>query len=505
MAVLLRERTLLDAGAAGWLNRLVTEWQLLADLSFADLVLWVDDRAGGYVAVAQVRPTTGPTVYVDDLLGRAAGGGKLAQLRLAAGQKRIARESDPVWLGGIPVREEAIPVRYGDRVVGVVSRDTNLATSRAPSHLELAYLDCAGQLVQMICEGRFPYTDAMVSDGRGPRVGDGLIRLDPQRRVVFASPNALSAYRRLGFSGDLVGRDLAQLSAALAPPRTPIEEPVAAVADGRAPRIADVENASAVVALRAVPLRPGGQDAGAVVLVADTTELRRRERQLVSKDATIREIHHRVKNNLQTVAALLRLQARRLDLPPARAALEESVRRIASIAVVHETLSLSPEESVGFDAIADRVLAMVAEVAGSAGEVHTAREGEFGVLPAVVATPLALVLTELAHNALEHGLRAPRNRSGGSVTITAERDTRWLRTVVSDDGAGVPDGFRFGTAAGLGLQIVRTLVETELGGRITIAPRAGGGTFACVDLPIAMHGDDSVAGPGGSEGRSTLR
>src|SRR6185437_13590738 len=126
---------------------------------------------------------------------------------------------------------------------------------------------------------------------------------------------------------------------------------------------ADVEAGDAVIALRALPLLPGGEHIGAVVLVHDVTELRRRERALLNKDATIREIHHRVKNNLQTVAALLRLQARRMGVEEARNALEESVRRVSSIAVVHETLSGSLDEAVRFDEVADRVLSMITEVA----------------------------------------------------------------------------------------------------------------------------------------------
>ncbi len=92
------------------------------------------------------------------------------------------------------------------------------------------------------------------------------------------------------------------------------------------------------------------------MLVRDVTELRRREEQLLTKDATIREIHHRVKNNLQTVAALLRLQARRTAPPEAREALRESVRRVTSIALVHETLSQTLDESVAFDSIADELV-----------------------------------------------------------------------------------------------------------------------------------------------------
>ena len=103
--------------------------------------------------------------------------------------------------------------------------------------------------------------------------------------------------------------------------------------------------------LRAIPLRPTGERTGGIVLLRDVTELRRRDRELVTKDATIREIHHRVKNNLQTVAALLRLQARRIGVPEGRVALEEAVRRVGAIAVVHETLSQAFDETVDFDEV----------------------------------------------------------------------------------------------------------------------------------------------------------
>ena len=131
------------------------------------------------------------------------------------------------------------------------------------------------------------------------------------------------------------------------PPRLrPDEETLSAVLGGRANRDAELGTDSVSLIVRAIPLRPHGRLIGALVLVRDVTDLRRRDRELVTKDATIREIHHRVKNNLQTVAALLRLQARRMDSADAKAALEEAVRRVGSIAIVHETLSQAVEESV---------------------------------------------------------------------------------------------------------------------------------------------------------------
>ena len=220
----------------------------------------------------------------------------------------------------------------------------------------------------MISRGHFPVPGHRSDHADSPRVGDGFVRVDATGRVAYASPNATSVFRRLGHSGDLSGHLLADLVRALVPPRRrPDEETLSAVLGGRIHRDSEIESDGVALILRAIPLRPEGEHIGALILVRDVTELRRRDRELVTKDATIREIHHRVKNNLQTVAALLRLQARRMDTPDARAALEEAVRRVGSIAIVHETLSEAVEEHVEFDEIADRLGRMVTDVSARSG------------------------------------------------------------------------------------------------------------------------------------------
>src|SRR5437764_12837627 len=190
---------------ADHLHRLVGDWQLLADLSFADLILFVPTAPDGFVAVAQMRPTTGPTAYQDDVVGTVATATDRPQLAVALLERRMCREGDPVWMDGVPVREEAIPVMRGDRVVAVVARDTNLAAARTPSRLEIAYLRSASELAQMLAEGEWPFRgDTASDDPAGPRAGDGLVQLDADGTVAYASPNALSAYRRLGHRGGLV-------------------------------------------------------------------------------------------------------------------------------------------------------------------------------------------------------------------------------------------------------------------------------------------------------------
>jgi two-component sensor histidine kinase len=487
---LLREHAALVAADIEWLHLLMADWQLLADLSFADLVLWVPERDGsGYRAVAQMRPTTGPTVYWDDIVGERVPRGRRPQLDAALDEVRICRERDPDWRDDVPVREETVPVVRAGRAIAVVSRHTNLAAARTPSRLELTYLRCADDLAQMVAEGRFPFRDAHERLLLAPRVGDGMLRLDAEGVVTWASPNGLSAYRRLGLAADLVGAHLGETTSELAGSRDPVDEAIAVVVSGRAPRSVELEASGATVALRAIPLLPGGRRTGAVVLVRDVTELRHRERELMSKDATIREIHHRVKNNLQTVAALLRLQARRVD-EPARSALAEAVRRVASIAIVHETLSVSLDETVAFDAIADRLFAALADVAAAGSVLAVHRDGEMGVLPAAIATPLAIALNELLVNAVEHGLGG----RDGTIVVRASRTAGQLTLAVVDDGPGLPPGYEPGhgleSGSTLGLHIVRSLVEGELGGRLDLRSAgtgAGtGGLEAVVDVPL--HG-----------------
>jgi two-component sensor histidine kinase len=316
------------------------------------------------------------------------------------------------------------------------------------------------------------------------------MRLERDATIIYASPNAQSAFSRLGVTGPVIGEVIGALTGTVADDPFDANDLAAAVIaaiEGGQPETIEVEGGGATVLFRALPLRPRGEALGALLLLQDVTELRRRDRQIMSKDATIREIHHRVKNNLQTVAALLRLQARRVSAPEARTALEESMRRVSSIALVHETLSVSVDEEVDFDAVVDRLLVMLSEVMGSAGRITVRRTGSFGDVSADAATALVLVLTELVQNALEHAF--PHARSG-AVQVGAERASGRLTVTVSDDGVGLPNGV---PEERLGLQIVRTLVAAELAGTVLISDPAQGadarepaahGTIAVVNLPL---------------------
>jgi two-component sensor histidine kinase len=487
---LLAEHTRLSDTEADHLQLVVAEWQLLSDLSFADFLLWVpvgpeSSPGDEFLCVAQARPTTAPTAHPEDVVGSVVTPWEHPQLRRAMVDGRICREEDPRWHLGVPVRRETIPVLFNGKIIAVLSRDTNLAVPRVPSPLEISYLGSAADLCQMIADGTFPTPEPAPDVHTSPRVGDGLIRLDSAGAVVFASPNALSAYHRMGHSADLVGAQLAPLTRSLLNDPFDAEEVaqrIRSALNGQPSMRIEADARGATVLFRALPLRPRGQAAGALVLVRDVTEVKRRDRALLSKDATIREIHHRVKNNLQTVAALLRLQSRRTQNSEARLALDESVRRVTSIALVHETLSMSVDERVALDDVIDRVIPMMSDVAAAETGVKVRREGRFGVVSAEQATPLVMVLTELVQNAFEHAF--PEGQ-GGEVVVQAERSVRWLDVVIRDDGRGLPKGFSLERTERLGLQIVRTLVESELRGSLSLRNRSQQrGTEAVLRVPL---------------------
>jgi two-component sensor histidine kinase len=468
---------------AQFLDLLVTEWHLLADLSFSDLILWIpglDDNE--FFAVDQIRPSTGPTALEDDVVGEIISYDPESLVTEAYLSQAIADTSDNKLRAGIPVGITAIPIIRDDRTVAVVECHTNQMGVRAPGELEDNYLEIAAILSDMLWRAVWP--DAGVGNVTvGPHVGEGLIWLNPDFTVRYASPNATSVYRKLGLAMDLIGESLIALTVALVTKKgSPIDRSIKAHLRSEVSEEFEVTAQRASAILRTLPLDQAGRSQGRLVICRDTTELRSKERQLVTKDATIREIHHRVKNNLQTVSALLRLQARRMTNPEAAAALREAQARVQAIAIVHEILSRSLSGAVAFDDIADRLLRLVGDLAAARGHVKGVRTGSFGDIPAEVATSLSLIITELCQNAIEHGLGA----GPGEIELAPKRQDDELEVAIIDHGQGLPEGFKIDDAArtSLGLSIVSTLVD-DLGGFFDLEPNPDGvGTRAVIRLPL---------------------
>lgn len=466
------------------LRRLIASWGMAADFCFADLLLVAPADADTFVVVGQVRPTTSQTLYQGDLVGHRMSVRDRPQLMDVWTSGEIVEGQNRSLDGERAARVEYIPVRRAGadgRVLAVVMRDAPLDTVRRPGRLERTYLEIFDRLAVMISSGEFPFPATDDDGGEdAPRVGDGVLAVDAHRTVTYASPNAVSAMHRMGMFANIEGRALADLG---------IEVPTVE----RRPLLVEAEregdSGRVIVQLRFIPLLDRRTFVGAVILLRDVSDIRRRDRLLLSKDATIREVHHRVKNNLQTISSLLRLQGRRLAAPEAKQAFEESARRIRSIALVHETLSRDPSDTVPFDEIVRPLVRLVEEGLVEPGRhVRFVVEGDAGDLAPEVATPLAVVLTELLQNAVEHGFEDDPGMAiddPGTVTVQLSQKGNDLSVVVRDNGVGIARGFSLSESAGLGLSIVRTLVTSELGGAIMFRRAADeGGTIVELRVPI---------------------
>ena len=381
----------LDDEDVEWLHRLAGDGQLLADLASADIVIWIASADGSFIAVAHTRPSGAATLFYRDIVGERVRPQWRTQVQGAFDTAEIVDSANPDWFEETPTRVRAVPIvrarrKGGDgertRPIGVLTRHTNLGEARTPSRQQITFNEAADDLFSMISVGEFPDLSAPTSPRRGaPRASDGLIRIDVDGVVTFASPNALSAFNRMGFDEELEGESLVEVTTRIVPPSRQVDESLPVVVTGRAPWRTDVEARGVTVSLRAIPLKDHGTRIGAIVLCRDVSELRHQEQELITKDATIREIHHRVKNNLQTVASLLRIQGRRTHSDVARDALNQAMRRVTAIAVVHDTLSEGLDQNVDFDDVFDRVLMLITEVAsGHTTTVRPKKTGTFGEL-----------------------------------------------------------------------------------------------------------------------------
>ncbi|MFZ1447403.1 MAG: sensor histidine kinase [Candidatus Microthrix parvicella] len=463
------------------LRRLVTMWGVLSDLSFGDLLLYVP-AGRGYMVRSQVRPATGQTLYKSDRVGSWAAGADRPHVERAWRSGAIEGGDLFVEELGVSVTVQAIPVRWRNRVVAVMTSE-QAPTHRQPGELERTYQAIFERFVSMIAAGEFPYApgpeDRVLSEP--PRVGDGILLLDGDGRVVFASPNAVSALNRAGVEGSVMNTHLAeagldQLATRLAfRTRRPTSEEVAA--------------GSVVIDLEVLPLLERQAVNGAVVFLRDVSEIRQLDLLLLSKDATIREIHHRVKNNLQTISSLLRLQGRRIAHPEADRAVNESVQRIQAIAVVYELLSREHRDDVELREIVAAIVRTMDQVTGA--HVLIRLSGTAGRVPSDAATALAIVVNELIQTALDHAFPhlGEDDLPQPMVWVTLDREASSLRVEVVDNGIGVPEALD-PAGGGLGLTIVSSLVTEELAGTIEIGPRQGegaglSGTRAQVEVEVA--------------------
>ena len=457
---------------------------ITADVSRADILVYCRLSADKVVVVSQAHPHSISSLYKEPHLGQTVKNSE-QPIIFRAFEGATVREQRDRLVGGAPVVQEVYPIRNADgKPIACFSVETNLIERERHRRRNPVFQRVVSWLQGMARQGELEGAAALSAFGEW----DGILLIDPQLRIRYLSGIATNLYRHLGYLVALRGQDLGEL-------RTGDDEFVKdAFRTGRCGEVEahpkDSVWVKKVIPLRQYPLRgldrlvlppawrhpftvwrTSGGYAGALLLVHDATETRHREQELKVKSYLIKEVHHRVKNNLQTVAALLRMQLRRSDSPEVQRQLEQAVDRIMSVAVIHDFLSHGEGRLINLRDVCSQIVAQARHMTQAPeGRVHLEVRGPDINLTSEQASACALAVNECLQNSLEHGFAGQRS---GTITISLEEKVDDIGITIHDDGAGLPSGFDLARSGNLGLQIVDTLVRDDLKGTFTLRNKQG--------------------------------
>lgn len=443
---------------------------LVSDLAHAQATVYARARNDRFlVVVGQARPNTCFIQYKPHMLGSTvyASEEPLVAHALTTGHSINGQRE---WALGACLEMHTFPVHDTEgKIFAAVSFETNQEEARSDGHTLLQ--ETAWLLLEEAVNGAGDQIYRSLS------ASDGIVIVNDRGQIIFANPAAVSIYKVLGI-GQLVGRYLYERSLVLRFAKKGMNR-----LEGHE---AEMEIDSLVLIQRYIPILQDDKLLRGIFLISDVTEVRKKEKELLIKSAVIQEIHHRVKNNLQTIASLLRLQARRSKSAEVKDALRESVNRILSISLVHEFLSQQDAEFIDVAEVAKNILDLVIQnMLEPDFNLQAVFNGETIILPSEQASSLALVINELIQNSIEHGFVG---RQEGVIGIDIATLGDAYKIEIFDNGIGLPADIDLNkNSTSLGLQIVRTLIENDVGGTIEFFSR--GGTHACIMIPRKPEGD----------------
>jgi two-component sensor histidine kinase len=483
----------LSVGDQEKLAEIALNMPFVSDVSRSDLLLYVRCSDTTAMVVAHARPHSIMPVYSEPLVGRQVSAEDEEAVFSALRLGFRARGSRRLIVGGAPVIQQVWAVPGGEgKVIAALDVEANMVADVRQRSRSRVFQRAVIALQRMLLNGELGGADRLSPF----REHDGILVVDGQQVIQYASGIATELYRRLGYQDSLVGRHLGSLE-------TGDQAMFGWVTDDLWCHEQEFEeqpylrgDRQLIWIRKAVPLTTymGGRrwwrprqwfslrQVGVLMTIHDATDERQSERERKIQAAMVQEIHHRVKNNLQTVAALLRMQMRRCKDEEARIALKDSVGRILSIAVVHEYLSRAERQTINIRDVAQRIIQETEQgVLSPDKQIDITLEASNNLyLPARQATACALVLNELVQNALEHGYV---DRSDGEIEISLVDNGDEIGIAVADDGEGLPADFDLEQTGSLGLQIIKTLAHDDLQGEFTIREEGSGGVRATIRFP----------------------
>ena len=440
-----RQFTNLSAMKANFLQKINAALPLVADLVHAHVAMYTFSKKENYFTViSEFEPHTTYNPIKHSLIGK-----EIPKVQEPLIEKSIKFKSK--YEGqreldfGKFYQMYTIPIVVDYEVIAVICFEINYEDAQTRGFTRLL------KTAFIILENAPKKTDNKMYRSISSR--DGIIITDKNERIIFANMVASRIYHVLGVS-NLLGCHLFDRQLTLHIKKETILP--------RCPYEKEIEVGNLVLIRRDIPINEAGNLLTRIVILSDVTEIRKKDKELKIKSAVIQEIHHRVKNNLQTIASILRLQARRSNSMEVKEALKESVNRILSISVVHEFLSQQGDENIDVMEVTKNILQLIQQnMLDSHFKLETEFIGETIILPSKQASNLALIINELILNSIEHGFLG---RNYGKIGLKISQSDEAYIIELYDNGNGLPENFSDLPTKSLGLQIVRTLIEGDMNG-----------------------------------------
>jgi two-component system, sensor histidine kinase PdtaS len=441
--------------------------QMIADLAQGNVFIdCATEDPQTAIVVAEAVPTTAPSLYKDRVVGK-----KINETYEPAVFKSY-RTGKPVMVNramtheGSHVCQNVTPIKNEQNAtIGMLILETDI-TSQVEQENELAIL--SETTAEFGRSWDIVLKEQMIPD----YLEEALILLSENGIILYANNFAVGLIQEHGLlsTKQFINQDVLEV--------LPFVKETDFSHRGISQR--EVRSMDKVFILRAICLPRKETDSKRILLyIRDITDLRDKERQLMVNQVVIKEIHHRVKNNLQTVASLLRMQMRRGVPEEVKQLYQESLNRISSIAAVHEVLSYSGIEKVNMNQIIQKITKGQTFYSHQPDcLVHIHLNTEDIELFSEQAVSLALIVTELIQNSMKHAFKG---RSEGNVTIQFRKSREMIELGIVDDGVGITQNTE---TDHLGIEIVKNLTHYDLDGTFVFQANGEQGTKAMVTFPF---------------------
>lgn len=454
------------------LQRINKVLPFVADLTYTHIAVYVkakDDN--NFVVVSTIEPHTAFNPFKQILLGKLIPYIQEPLINKCMGSKKSCHGRRELDFGRF-IDMYTFPVIDDNEVIAVICMEVNSDDAQKDGFSRLM------KAARILLENADKNTDGnMYSMYKSISSRDGIIITDKDERIIFANMVASRIYHVLGIN-NLIGCHIFDRQLTMHITKETVLN--------KSPYEKEIEAGNLIIIKRDIPIMEAGNLVTRIIILSDVTEIRKKDRELLIKSAVIQEIHHRVKNNLQTIASLLRLQSRRSSSPEVKDALRESINRILSISVVHEFLSQQGNENIDVVEVTGNILTLIKESMLDENFNLTMQFPDNNIiLPSKQASSLALIINELILNSIEHGFAG---KNEGIIGLNITQNSRAYIIELYDNGSGLPENFTAQSAKSLGLQIVRNLVEGDIGGSFTLYN--DNGAHALITIPFKSLTED---------------